>query len=149
MKKIIFLASALIFTASMTVFGQVQPHQKTTTSTVTQDPAKPASTATPATESPKGQKTHVVIAANELPKAAQEYITKTYPGKKIEEAWKITEPNGAVMYNARISEMMLHFDSNGKFTKETKIEQKSTMEKGSMNQPAKSENKKPAEPEKK
>jgi hypothetical protein len=124
MKKILVLASALIFTASVTVFGQTQqkpaektttPKTTTTTSTVKQEPAKTAAT-------PQAQKT--MIAPNQLPKAAQDYLTKTYPGKKAEQAFKVTEGNGTVNYIAEISGMMLHFDTAGKFLKESKKEEK-------------------------
>ena len=141
MKKILVLASAMIFVASVTVFGQTQkpaekkdqPKTGTTTTTSTtqpatmkQDPAKPAATTTTQTTTKKEEKTATDIAVNELPKAAQDYITKTYPGKKIEKAMKVTESNGMVMYKAEVGGMMLHFDAKGNLTKEGKKEEKAT-----------------------
>jgi hypothetical protein len=124
MKKILVLASALIFTASVTVFGQTQqkpaektttPKTTTTTSTVKQEPAKTTAT-------PQSQKT--MITSNQLPKTAQDYLTKTYPGKKVDQAFKVTEGNGTVNYVAQVGNMMLHFDAAGKFLKESKMEEK-------------------------
>ncbi len=136
MKKIIVLASVLIFTASVTVFGQTQKPAETkktttttTTTTVKQEPAKPAtSTTTTTTTVQQVNKTKAEIAATDLPKAAQEYIAKAYPGKKIDKAIKVTDDKGIVTYKAIVGQMMLHFDANGKFTKEMKMDEKPATE---------------------
>jgi hypothetical protein len=123
MKKILVLASALIFAASVTGFGQTQkPAEKkeppkSTTSTVKQEPAK---TNTPATQQAAKTEQKTLIAVNQLPKTAQDYLTKTYPGKNVDQATKITEANGNVAYMAELGTMMVYFDATGKFMKETK-----------------------------
>ena len=145
MKKIMIFASALIFAASVTVFGQTsKPAASATTLSVKQEQAKPASTNTMHSSATTNQKTKTMISANELPKAAQDYITKTYPGKKIDKAEKFTDANGTVKYKAQVGEINLHFDSNGKFMNESIKEAKPATQAA----PA-PENKKPAEPAKK
>jgi hypothetical protein len=144
MKKIIVLASVLIFTASVTVFGQTQKPADskktttTTTTTTTTSTAKPATTTTTVKQEPakpgttttaqQGNKTKAEIAATDLPKAAQEYIAKAYPGKKIDKAIKVTDDKGVVTYKAVVGQMMLHFDASGKFTKEMKMDEKPATE---------------------
>jgi hypothetical protein len=146
MKKILVLASAIIFVASVNVFSQEQKTTTTTTkpATTKQTTAKPAATTTTTTTTTttatpqdtkavqskepakKDDKTRTVIPASELPKAAQDYITKTYQGKKIDQAVKVTDPKGMVMYKVEVGEMILHFDANGKFTGESKETLKET-----------------------
>jgi hypothetical protein len=139
MKKITLIFTAVLFAASVTVFGQTQkPAEKkdaqkttttttTTTTTVKQEPAKPATTVTTQEAVKKDQKTRIVIPATELPKAAQDYITKMHPGKKIEQAVKVTDEKGIVTYKADVAGMIMHFDANGKFAKETtKVEKAAT-----------------------
>ena len=126
MKRIVVLASALIFTASITVFGQAQQTttaKPTTTSTVKQDQAKPAmTTSTPV------EKNHMAIASKDLPKAAQEYISRTYPGKTIEKAEKMTDSKGVITYKAELAGIVMHFDSAGKFLGDAKKEMKPASE---------------------
>lgn len=137
MKKITLIVTALIFAASITVFGQTQkPAEKkttttTTTSTTTVKPeaSKPASAGMTQEATRKDQKTHVVIPATELPKSAQDYIAKMHPGKKIEQAVKSTDEKGVVTYKADVAGMIMHFDAAGKFTKEAKKEVKAATEK--------------------
>jgi hypothetical protein len=45
-----------------------------------------------------------------LPKTAMEYCTKNYVGYKIEEAAKITDATGKVMYEAEMKKGKEHFD---------------------------------------
>jgi hypothetical protein len=138
MKRIVVLASALIFTASMTVFGQTQkpaankdpqkPATTTTTSTVKQEQAKPATATSTHTTATAAEKNIATINASELPKAAQDYITRTYPGKKIEKAEKVTDSKGTVTYKAELAGIMMHFDSAGKFLGDAKKEMKPATE---------------------
>jgi hypothetical protein len=145
MKKVTLVATAVLFTASVTVFGQTQkPTEKKepakTTTTMKQEPAKPGATVTTQEAAKKDQKTHVIIPATELPKAAQDYIAKMHPGKKIDQAMKTTDEKGVVMYKADVAGMIMHFDAAGKFTKETKKEEKATTEmKTTTTAPAKTE----------
>lgn len=50
------------------------------------------------------------IKESELPKAATDYCTKNYVGYKLEEAAKITEANGTVMFEAEMKKGKEHFD---------------------------------------
>ena len=65
--------------------------------------------------------TETEIATNTLPKAATEYITKNYPGTKVEEAAKIVNSKGVTVYEAEVKkgkeEIELIFDASGNFTK--------------------------------
>jgi hypothetical protein len=129
----------MFFAASVTVFSQTQkPAEKkepaktttttTTTTTVKPEAAKPGTTVTPQEATKKDQKTHVIIPATELPKAAQDYIAKMHPGKKIEQAAKMTDEKGVITYKADVAGMIMHFDAAGKFTQEAKKEVKPTTE---------------------
>lgn len=51
----------------------------------------------------------------DLPKSIIEYANKNYPGKKINEAAKITEITGEVKYEAEIGKDDYLFDAHGKF----------------------------------
>jgi uncharacterized membrane protein len=146
MKKILVFASALIIASGATVFGQTQqkpaekstpPKTTTTTSTVKQEPAKATTPATQQAAKTAEQKT--MIAPNQLPKTAQDYLTKTYPGNTVDQAMKVTEANGTVNYIAKIGSMMFHFDSTGKFLKETKMEEKAPTAVNSSTTPAKAQ----------
>jgi len=67
----------------------------------------------------KLMETEVEIAANELPKAVVDYVSKKYPKKKIDEAAKITGIDGNVMFEAEVGGKDLIFDASGKLqTKE-------------------------------
>lgn len=65
--------------------------------------------------------TETEIAPNVLPKSAIDYITKNYPGIKIEEAAKIINSKGVTVYEAEVKqgkeEIELIFDASGNFTK--------------------------------
>jgi hypothetical protein len=136
MKKITLIVTAVLFTASVTVFGQTQkPAEKkttttttTTTTTVKPEAAKPAAAGTTQEATKKDQRAQLVIPATELPKAAQDYIAKMHPGKKIEQAMKSTDEKGVVTYKADVGGMIMHFDAAGKFTKEAKKEVKAATE---------------------
>lgn len=138
MKKITLIVTAVLFAASVTVFGQTQkpaekkePAKTTTTTTTTTTTAKPDATKPAGTTQEanmKDQKMHVVIPATDLPKAAQDYIAKMHPGKKIEQAVKTTDEKGVVMYKADVAGMIMRFDAAGKFTNETKKEVKAATE---------------------
>ena len=168
MKRITLIVTAMLFAASVTVFGQTQkPAEKkdapktttttTTTTTVKPEATKPATTVTTQEAVKKDQKTHVIIPATELPKAAQDYIAKMHPGKKIEQAMKTTDEKGVVMYKADVAGMIMHFDAAGKFVKEAKkevkpaTETKTTTTTTTKTEPAvtPAPEKKPAEPVKK
>ena len=64
--------------------------------------------------------TETDIPVMDLPKSAQDYIKKNYPGAKIEEAAKIVKANGDINYEAEIHHKDVIFDANGKFIKEAK-----------------------------
>lgn len=119
------LASALIFAASVSVFAQTQQpaakkdqNHPSTTQAVKQEPAKPTPATAVSKPSTTEGKDHSVITSNQLPKAAQDYIAKTFPGQKIEKATKITEADGKVMFKVLVAGTSLRFDSNGNLLKE-------------------------------
>jgi alpha-amylase/alpha-mannosidase (GH57 family) len=64
--------------------------------------------------------TETDIPLTDLPKPAQDYIKKNYPGTKIEEAARIVKANGEVNYEAEVHHKDVIFDANGKFIKEAK-----------------------------
>gem|GEM_PF-6364899 len=65
----------------------------------------------------------VRYAAKELPKVAQDYIAKSFPGKTIDKVVKITDEAGKVKYRAAIGDKTLYFDADGKvITEEKKID---------------------------
>jgi len=64
--------------------------------------------------------TETDIPVTDLPKAAQDYMKKNYPGTKIEEAAKIVKANGDINYEAEVHHKDVIFDANGKFIKEAK-----------------------------
>lgn len=57
------------------------------------------------------------IALNNFPKAAQEYIQKNYPDKKIKDITKMTDAKGLVTFEAEVNEQDLIFDALGNFIK--------------------------------
>ena len=65
-------------------------------------------------------KTETRISTSMLPKEAYNYIVQLYPGKKISDAVKTTDPAGNKIYEAEVGEMDLIFDGNGKFIKSVK-----------------------------
>ena len=62
------------------------------------------------------------ISTGTLPKSVGEYVSKNLGGKKIAEAFKITNTTGAISYEIEIGKDEYLFDSNGGFLK--KIEKK-------------------------
>lgn len=64
--------------------------------------------------------TEIEININALPVNVKDYISKTYPRKKITEVAKITDSNGVITYEAEVNRMDLIFDNSGKFLKEVK-----------------------------
>ena len=64
--------------------------------------------------------TETDIPVTDLPKSAQDYIKKNYPGTKIEEAARIVKANGEVNYEAEVHHKDVIFDANGKYIKEAK-----------------------------
>lgn len=62
------------------------------------------------------------ISTGTLPKGVSEYVTKNLGGKKIAEAFKITNTAGAISYEIEIGKDEYLFDSNGGFVK--KIDKK-------------------------
>ena len=65
-------------------------------------------------------KTETRISTTMLPKEAYRYIAQAYPGKKISDAVKTTDPAGNRIYEAEVDEMDLLFDGHGKFIKAIK-----------------------------
>lgn len=65
----------------------------------------------------KGAKiqTSIKLASSELPASATNYISKTYPGKPVAEARKLTMFNNSTRYEAIVGVEDLIFDSNGAF----------------------------------
>lgn len=61
--------------------------------------------------------TEVDINAIGLPKAANDYLQKNMPGKKVSEAAKITSADGTVTYEAEVKDVDYTFDANGNFIK--------------------------------
>lgn len=145
MKKIVVLASALILASGVTVFGQTQTTttkkdaaKPAPTTTAKQEPAK-TSTTTMSKQTGEKQGTSLLIPSTQLPKAAQDYLAKTYPDKKVDQAMKVTGANGTVSYAAEIGSMVFHFDSAGKFIQETKKEEKATSGNKTQTTPVKSQ----------
>ena len=64
--------------------------------------------------------TETDIPVTDLPKTAQDYMKKNYPGIKIEEAARIVKANGDINYEAEVHHRDVIFDANGKFIKEAK-----------------------------
>jgi hypothetical protein len=132
MKKVSLIVTALLFAASVTVFGQTQkPAEKkttTTTTTVKPEAAKPAAAGATQEATVKDKRSHIVIPATELPKATQDYIAKMHPGKKIDQAVKTTDEKGVVTYKTDVAGMNMLFDANGQFMKEAKKEVKNATE---------------------
>ena len=64
--------------------------------------------------------TETSIAITDLPKTAQDYMKKNYPGVKIEEAARILKANGDINYEAEVHHKDIVFDANGKFIKKVK-----------------------------
>ncbi len=66
------------------------------------------------------------IKTTELPKTVMEYCTKTYVGYKLEEAAKITDATGKVMFEAEMKKGKEHFDvmfdDKGNFVSKGKTE---------------------------
>ncbi|MBL7872852.1 MAG: PepSY-like domain-containing protein [Cyclobacteriaceae bacterium] len=62
----------------------------------------------------------VEIDSSELPKGVMEYVTSTYPGKKIKEVAKITDAQKIITYEVEVSGMDVIFNEQGKFIKEIK-----------------------------
>ncbi|MBZ5858694.1 PepSY-like domain-containing protein [Flavihumibacter profundi] len=60
------------------------------------------------------------IPVSELPKPVTDYIAKNYKGAKVKEAAKITQADGAIMYEAEVNGKDLIFDASGKFVKQEK-----------------------------
>lgn len=64
--------------------------------------------------------TETTITLSELPKAASEYLSTHYKGKKVKETAKIIKANGEVNYEAQVNKIDVIFDSKGSFLKEVK-----------------------------
>jgi hypothetical protein len=74
--------------------------------------------------SPDGSilETEEEIETSTLPKGVSEYVTKNLGGKKIAEAFKITNASGAISYEIEIGKDEYLFDNSGAFVK--KIDKK-------------------------
>ncbi len=64
--------------------------------------------------------TETSITMSDLPKAAADYLSVHYKGKKIKETAKIVKANGVANYEAEVNKTDIIFDSNGNFLKEVK-----------------------------
>ena len=64
--------------------------------------------------------TETDIAMSDLPKAAADYLSVHYKGKKVKETAKIVKANGEVNYEAEVNKVDVIFDSKGGFLKEVK-----------------------------
>ena len=64
--------------------------------------------------------TETAIKISELPKAAANYLSTHFNGKKIAETAVIKKANGEINYEAEVNKIDMIFDSNGKFLKEVK-----------------------------
>ena len=65
--------------------------------------------------------TRAQIDASELPAPVTTYVTTTYPGQTIWDAYKITKSGGGdVTYKAEVGKMSLYFDAHGTFIKNEK-----------------------------
>jgi hypothetical protein len=60
-------------------------------------------------------KTKAHIDPSMLPKTANDYMEKTYPGKKITEASQVSHPSGKLSYEAEVGETIVCFDAGGNF----------------------------------
>ena len=60
------------------------------------------------------------IEIGQLPAAVLSYVKEHYAGKKIKEAAKITNANGAINWEAEVNGIDVLFDANSKFIKEAK-----------------------------
>ena len=65
-------------------------------------------------------KSEARITPSEIPKEAQAYIAKHYPGKKITDAVTTKDPQGNQIYEAEVGELDLIFDVKGQFIKSVK-----------------------------
>lgn len=59
--------------------------------------------------------TETEISVSALPKAVIDYVSKNLPGKKIEEAVKITGAKGKITYEVEVGKADYLFDETGKF----------------------------------
>lgn len=66
--------------------------------------------------------TEVEIKESELPAAATEYIKLHFKGAKITETAKITKISGKIIYEAEVKKKDLMFDADGKYLKDTEVE---------------------------
>jgi hypothetical protein len=75
---------------------------------------------------PKGNvvKTSTEISISELPASVNEYVVKNCKNDKIKEAFKTTEADGKVKYEAEVKDHRLCFDANGNFIKSEKCTKK-------------------------
>lgn len=64
--------------------------------------------------------TETSITFNELPKAAKDYLSTHYKGKKVVETAMIKMANGEINYEAQVGKIDVMFDSKGNFLKEVK-----------------------------
>ena len=59
------------------------------------------------------------IDVSALPKATTDYVSKNLPQQKIQEASKITDAKGTVIYEVQIKKTSYLFDANGTFIRMT------------------------------
>jgi hypothetical protein len=64
--------------------------------------------------------TEAEIEISKLPQAAKDYLSSTYPEKKIKEIAQITDAQKTITYEVEISGMDVIFSEQGKFIKEIK-----------------------------
>jgi acyl-CoA synthetase (AMP-forming)/AMP-acid ligase II len=65
-------------------------------------------------------KAKMAIVAGALPAPIMEYVKKTYKEDEVKDAYKITDSEGVVTYEAKVKDMNLFFNSKGDFIKSVK-----------------------------
>ena len=63
------------------------------------------------------KETETAIEVSALPKAAADYLAKTYPNAKITEAAKIVDAKGKMVYEAEVNKKDILFDEKGNLVK--------------------------------
>jgi hypothetical protein len=59
--------------------------------------------------------TEMQIAVSELPTESLKYINANYKSDFVKQSWKLTSPDGKVIYNVKLQTAELNFDSKGNF----------------------------------
>jgi len=59
------------------------------------------------------------ISVASLPTLAIKYVNENFADAYVKKSWEITNAKGKVFYNVKIKDVVLTFDSNGKYLKPT------------------------------